>query len=102
MESGTEARLRGRPLRWVLLLALADSWHPMTVPELLVEVERRGFVVHGRSSKSVSDALRWEVRRGRVVRVARSTYKIGYLASSTAWWVRQQVRGLPMSVDPTL
>jgi hypothetical protein len=101
MDIAAEHRLSGRPLRWVLLVVLSDNGSPMTVAELASAVERMGFAVSGRASKTVSDALRWEVRRGRVVRVARSTYRLGYLAASTAWWVRQRVRALPASIHPT-
>jgi hypothetical protein len=100
MDAGIE--LRGRPLRWVLLIALADDHRPLTVAELVGMLDHSGFSVPGRASKSVSDALRWEVRRGRIVRVARSTYAIGHLPRSTAWWVRQRVLELTDSIRPTL
>lgn len=92
--------LWGRRLRWVLLVLLADGHCPLTVAELIRGLERAGWSIHGRPSKAVSDALRWEVRRGRVVRVARSTYAVGHLPRSTAWWVRQQVRALVPIVQP--
>ena len=91
---GTTGLLWGRRLRWVLLILLVDSRGSMTVAELVEAVTRAGCSIHGRPSKAVSDALRWEVRRGRVLRVARSTYAIDRLPRSTAWWVRQQVREL--------
>lgn len=51
-----------------------------------------GLTVAGRSSKTISDALRWEVGRGRVIEVGRATYRRGTIARSTAWWIRQYLR----------
>ena len=61
--------LRGTELRYVL------TWHlflhgPATVPELLHALAYYNFDVGGRGSKSISDALRWERRYGRVGRLA--------------------------------
>ncbi len=57
----------------------------MTVAELVVVLVRRhGFDLGGRASKIISDALRWETRRGRVVRVGRGRYRFDHTARSTA------------------
>ncbi len=42
--------------------------------ELVVMLDRKGFDTDGRLSKAVSDALRWEVRRGRLSHVDRGCY----------------------------
>ena len=39
--------------------------------------------VDGRAGKTISDAIRWEVRRGRAVRLERGRYAVGRLARST-------------------
>ncbi len=75
--------LRGRGLRFVLVNELARH-HTLTVAEMVVIVGRYGFDLGGRESKIISDALRWEVARGRVVRVARGVYRYGKIPTSTA------------------
>lgn len=81
-----------RELRYVLCLMLLDRGRTMTVPDLLEGLDRQGLSVVGRASKAVSDALRWERRRGRVVRLDRGRYRTGAIPRSTIWWLRQQVR----------
>lgn len=75
--------LRGINLRSWLVLELADTNGPVTVAELIGRVRMSGLRVEGRASKTISDALRWEVLRGRAVRLARGRYSIGRLARST-------------------
>lgn len=82
----------GRLLRRVLVTWLMDAGPdcPLSVPELAQRLEQAQLQVRGRGGKAVSDALRWEVRRGRVVRVRRSVYVIGQVPRSTAWRIRRQ------------
>ena len=63
----------------------------MTVPEIVDKVEAFGLSIPGRASKTVSDALRWEVNKGRIVRLSRSRYGTGSMPRSTEWWIRTQV-----------
>lgn len=75
--------LRGRALRFVLVDELMKR-DEMTVAEMVtVLVHRHGFDLGGRASKIISDALRWETRRGRVVRVGRGRYRFSHAARST-------------------
>lgn len=78
-------------LRYVLTIVLLDAGRPLSTSELLTAVRAAGRDVSGRASKTVSDALRWEVRRGRVVRVGRSQYAPGTMPRSTQWWIRRRV-----------
>jgi hypothetical protein len=82
--------IAGRELRYVLTLTLMHAGS-LTVRELVGAVERRGFSLGGRPSKTVSDALRWEIRRGRVVRVGRGRYATGSIPRSTRSWIRARV-----------
>jgi hypothetical protein len=59
--------IAGLQLRYFLTLHLFDAGES-SIGDLVAAVERHGFSLDGRPSKVVSDALRWEVRRGRVVR----------------------------------
>jgi hypothetical protein len=62
--------LRGIELRYVLAFHLANR-SPATVGELIDAVNHQGFSFRGRPSKAVSDALWWEIERGRVHRLGR-------------------------------
>jgi len=81
----------GVRLRHVICACLLDEQTIMTVPEIVAEVEAFGLSIPGRASKTVSDALRSEVRKGRVVRLERSRYRTGSMPRSTEWWIRRQV-----------
>lgn len=78
-------RARGLLLRSLLVLVLdaRRGSAPMTVPELVEAAEQAGFAFSGRPGKAVSDALRWELERGRARRVGRGRYAAGYVAKST-------------------
>ena len=67
---------------------MLDTRTPLTISELVARIEAGGFTVSGRASKTVSDALRWEVRRGRVTKVGRGRYARGVMPRSTEWWIR--------------
>lgn len=74
--------LRGTELRYALV-RLIEMIGPATVPELVAGLRHWGFAVEGRPSKTVSDALRWERRRGRVIRRDRGLYSAGAMPRST-------------------
>ncbi len=65
----------GRPLRCLLIDLLAAAGVPMSISQLVGELERLNTPLAGRPSKAVSDALRWEIRNGRVERVGRGRYR---------------------------
>ena len=83
--------IRGLQLRSVLVLALLGRDRPMAVADLVRAVEEAGFSPPGRPGKSVADALRWEVRRGRVRRMGRDKYAGGYVANVTRHRMRARV-----------
>jgi hypothetical protein len=84
-----DQRVAGRELRYRVTLVLLDARRPLTVRELLAALDRGGYDVAGRPSKTVSDILRSEIRRGRVVRSARSTYVVRTIPPSTVRWMRR-------------
>ena len=75
--------LRGRGLRFVMLHHIRRR-KVTTVAELVQVLRAEGYDLGGRESKVVSDALRWEVARGRVVRRRRGVYAYGRTPASTA------------------
>lgn len=51
----------------------------------------RGFDLGPRPSKRVSDALRWEIARGRVLRTGWGRYAPGTAPRQTRAWIRDRV-----------
>ena len=116
--------LRGRPLRYVLAELMAcvrpSATNPggvVTVGQLVQQLKAQGFLFAGRTSKVISDALRWEVLRGRVRRVGRGVYRLGAAPRSTmsrirrraesvrahyAWVVNERLLGVTASVSPAV
>ncbi|OBI42040.1 hypothetical protein A5707_11995 [Mycobacterium kyorinense] len=74
--------LRGTELRYVLTMQLFRHG-PATVGELAEALAQHGFAVGGRTSKSISDALRWEMGHGRVRRLRRGRYGPGWMPRGT-------------------
>jgi hypothetical protein len=87
----------GLELRYVLTVMLLDAGGPLSIAELLAELTRAGLALRGRPGKTVSDALRWEVGKGRVVRIGRATYAPGRMPRSTQWWIRRRVEHVRQS-----
>lgn len=85
--------LRRIVLRYFLSELLAAHpervWTPTELGEALAV---RGFHVGGRPAKEISDALRAEVNRGRVLRVGRGRYRSGTVPASTRRRTRSVVR----------
>lgn len=79
--------LRGRGLRFVLVEHIRIHG-VVSVAEMGSALAADGFVVDGRVSKVVSDALRWEVARGRVRRLGRGVSAYGRVPSTTARRIR--------------
>ena len=95
-----KTKLTGKTLRWVVCLILRDAERAMTVQEIVAELDKK-YVVPGRAGKAVSDCLRWEVGRGRVVQVERGRYARGFIPRSTEYGLRKRVEGLAVSLVAT-
>jgi hypothetical protein len=93
------ALLSGRALRYLLTLQLFDRG-PLTVRQLARAVEQEGFGIEGRPSKTISDALRWEVAHGRVVRLGRGRYGPGRMPRQTLAWIRNRTATLRDTSNP--
>ena len=86
-------RLRGIELRYVLTMHL--SLHgPASIAELANALAWHGFTTGGRDSKSISDALRWEMGHGRVRRLGRGRYGPGCMPRSTEHRIHKRVLAL--------
>ena len=85
--------LPGIELRYVLSLHLSVHG-PATVTELLDTLAFHGFSVASPAPKSVSDALRWERRRGRVRCLARGLYGPGQVPRGTEHRIHRRLLAL--------
>ena len=83
--------LHGLELRSAVVLLLVERGRPMALSDLVARLRRDGFDLGDRPSKQVSDALRWEVRRGRVTKVGRGIYGPGVVAKVTKHRMRARV-----------
>ncbi|MGH1490788.1 MAG: hypothetical protein ACRBK7_15590 [Acidimicrobiales bacterium] len=86
-DAGRIYMLKGRGLRFILVDQIR-SRHTMTVAEMVAVLADYGYRLPGRASKVISDALRWELARGRVIRVARGVYAYGRAPQTTARRIR--------------
>lgn len=86
-------RLRGIELRYVLTMDLFLHG-PATITLMVQRIESHGFDVASPAPKTVSDALRWERRLGRVRRLGRGTYDAGEMPRGTEHRIHQRVLAL--------
>lgn len=88
--------LRGRNLRFAVLALLEEARRPLTLTDLHGGLAALDLHVGGRRpAETLADALRYEVRIGRAIRVARATYLIGgNRAESTRRSHRRRLRML--------
>ena len=82
----------GWELRWLLTLMLLDHGGVLTIPQMVRRLEAEGLSVPDRASKVVSDALRLEIGKGRVRRVARGRYTFAGMPKATKSRFRTQAR----------
>ena len=91
--------LRGTNLRYTLT-RLLQLCGPSTVDELVVALRQWGFTIDGRASKTVSDALRWEMEHDRVRRIGRGLYRAGGMPSGTEYRIIRRVSFLREEATP--
>jgi len=95
----TRHPLHGIELRYALTMYLLQHG-PTTVSELVEALEWQGFDIRGRASRHVSDALRWERRRGRVRRLASGLYGPRQVPRATEYRIYQRVLALRADAKP--
>lgn len=82
-----------RELRYLAVAELIESGRPMTAMELAATIQARGLAIRAlKPNKAVSDALRWEVAKGRVVKPARGVFVAGRMPRSTKSWICGRAR----------
>lgn len=82
----------GRAMRYLVLAELIQSGDALSVAELVRRLRKGGLLLPPRSSKIVSDAIRWEVRKGRIVRLRRGVYRVGSIPRSTRYWLLDRAK----------
>jgi hypothetical protein len=85
--------IQGIKLRYVLTMHLAHNG-PATIAEMTDALNAQGFCIHGRASKAISDALRWEMGHDRVRRLGRGLYGSRYIPRGTEYRIHQRVLAL--------
>ena len=85
--------LWGTELRYTLV-RLLQLLGPSSVAELVAALDKWNFSVPGRPSKTISDALRWEIRLDRVRRRGRGRYGACGMPRSTEHRIIDQVEKL--------
>jgi hypothetical protein len=86
----TVKNLRGIELRYVLTWHLALHGRA-SIADLVEALAFHGFDVDDPAGKSISDALRWERRRGRVRHLGWGVYGPGCLPRGTEHRIQQRV-----------
>lgn len=90
-------QLSGLHLRYAITFVLLRAGVPLRIADIERALAREGFETHGRSSKEISDALRWEVGRGRAVRLRRGVYVVGHIPKQTRSRIVRRVRELQLA-----
>ena len=89
----TVKNLRGIELRYVLTWHLALHGRA-SIADLVEALAFHGFDVDDPAGKSISDALRWERRYGRVGRLARGRYGPGWMPRGAEHRIHHRVLAL--------
>lgn len=94
--------LRGTDLRYALTWFLHREG-PHTVAQLADSLAEYGLGISGRPSKTISDALRWEIAHKRVRRVERGLYAANEMPRGTERRIGLRVTAMlrPSSSPPS-
>jgi len=85
--------LRGTDLRhWIIGEARKQS--PISIRMMIASAADQGFSFAGRPSKVISDALRCERRRGRIVKTGRGEYTLGTIPRTSGRLIDQRLSQL--------
>jgi hypothetical protein len=83
-------------IRYLVVDALMRSPSPRSLDDLVRDLQHGGHDLGPPASarKHISDLLRSDLRRGRVVRVDRGVYRLGSVPVSTGYRIRNVARSL--------
>jgi hypothetical protein len=86
--------MRSLHIRYLVIDALMRSPNPLSLNDLATALACNGHDLGPTPNKVISDLLRTELARGRVVRVERGVYRVGAVPASTAYRIRSVARKL--------
>ncbi len=78
-------------LRHAIVLVLVGTKRATSVAEIVDRLRQSGYEFKGRPTQAVSDALRTEIRNGRVARVGHGQYRIHQITDRQMRYSRQCV-----------
>jgi hypothetical protein len=90
-ERRTRNNIVGNRIRSAACVVLFRSQRPMGLDELADGIEALGIPLGPSRNKTLADALRWEIARGRIRRWGRATYRAGSIPRTTLNSMRQRV-----------
>ncbi|MDW3219871.1 MAG: hypothetical protein R8F63_14750 [Acidimicrobiales bacterium] len=88
-------------LRYALLDVMHGVTQPTSVDEIVHAIERLGVTIPERKGKWVSDALRTEHKKGRIIRVGRNRYVGTEIPRSTRYRAKRAIRDHRARVEGT-
>lgn len=91
--------IRGRHLRYLLVVILDGTRTVMTIPQLVEAVAMVGFSLPGAPGKAVSDSLRWAVGHEHVRRVGHGRYVTAGITRQTRHRFRKRIAALQASAQ---
>lgn len=86
--------ITGRPLRVLIVDLLVAHRAPRSIRQIVQELDSLHTPFGARPSKAISDALRWEVRRGRVESCGRGVYRFVGAPPTTVSRIRRRARSV--------
>lgn len=84
--------LVGRHVREGALGVLVGAGRPLSIDEILARLHARGVRVAGDQRKALSDAMRYQARKGRVRRAGRGSYVLVGLPRTSEWRTMRRLR----------
>ena len=84
-----KAMIRPRLLRYFVCLELQAAKEPLDIRDLVARFERSPYAIRGRTSKAISDTIRWAVPRGWIYPMGRGKVRPGRIPESTARYMRR-------------
>ncbi|GJM38174.1 MAG: hypothetical protein DHS20C19_15410 [Acidimicrobiales bacterium] len=88
-------------LRYALLDVMHGVAQPASIDEIVRAIEGLGVEIPARKGKWVSDALRTEHKKGRIIRVGRNRYVGTEIPRSTRYRAKRSIRDHRAPVEGT-
>jgi hypothetical protein len=83
--------IRPRLLRYWVCLQLQAAQEPMRIRDLVTLFDQTPYEVRGRTSKAISDTIRWATPRGWLHAMGRGMVRPGRIPESTQRYMRQKL-----------